>query len=53
MPNMDQARRIELSALIGRLYSLRIVADYQPSISVTDQDVREAISIIERIFSAF
>jgi len=53
MPNMDQSKRDELSALVGRLYFLRILADYRPSVPVEDQDVREAISIMERIFNAF
>jgi hypothetical protein len=42
MPGMDQPKREKLSELIGRLYTLRIAADYQPSVTV---DAREAISI--------
>jgi hypothetical protein len=53
MPNMDRSKRDELSALVGRLDFLRIVADYRPSVPVEDQDVREAIAIMERIVNAF
>src|SRR5439155_19101065 len=42
MPEMDQPRRVKLSELIGRLYTLRVDADYKPSIGVDDRDAREA-----------
>src|SRR5687768_5925013 len=34
MPNMSQNRRRRLSELVGRLYTLRIDADYKPSVDV-------------------
>jgi uncharacterized protein (UPF0332 family) len=53
MPNMDQARRVKLSELIGRLYTLRISADYKPSVEVDGRDAREAISIMNTVFDSF
>ncbi len=53
MPDMDQPRRIKLSELVGRLYTLRIDADYKPSVEVTDGDAREAVSIMNTIFDSF
>jgi hypothetical protein len=53
MPDMDQDRRVWLSELIGRLYTLRIDADYKPSVEVNAGDAREAISIMNRVFDAF
>jgi hypothetical protein len=53
MPAMQQARRVWLSELIGRLYTLRIDADYKPSVRVNDGDAREAISIMQLVFDAF
>jgi uncharacterized protein (UPF0332 family) len=50
MPNMDQPRRVKLSELIGRLYTLRIFADYRPSVEVEGRDAREAISIMNTVF---
>jgi hypothetical protein len=51
MPRMDQPRRVKLSELIGRLYTLRIFADYRPSVEVDGRDAREAISIMNRVFA--
>jgi uncharacterized protein (UPF0332 family) len=53
MPNMNDARRVKLSELIGRLYTLRIDADYKPSVIVEGRDAREAISIMKTIFDSF
>jgi hypothetical protein len=53
MPNMDEDKRVKLSDLVGRLYTLRIVADYRPSIDVDARDAREALSIMNKIFEAF
>ena len=53
MPDIDQPRRVKLSELVGRLYTLRIDADYKPSVEVTDGDAREAVSIKNSIFDAF
>lgn len=53
MPNMQQNKRVKLSALIGRLYTLRIDADYKPSVTVENRDAREALGIMKVIFDAF
>jgi uncharacterized protein (UPF0332 family) len=53
MPNMTAERRIKLSELIGRLYTLRVNADYRPSAIVEARDAREAISIMKTVFEAF
>jgi hypothetical protein len=53
MPDMDQPRRVKLSELIGRLYTLRIFADYRPSVEVEGRDAREAISIMNTVFDSF
>jgi uncharacterized protein (UPF0332 family) len=53
MPNMVQAKRDKLSEMLGRLYTLRIEADYQPSVEVGATEGREAISIMKTIFEAF
>ena len=53
MPDMDKAKRVKLSELVGRLYTLRIDADYKPSVEVKDGDEREAVSIMNTIFDAF
>jgi hypothetical protein len=50
---MDQPRRLKLSELIGRLYTLRIFADYMPSVEVDGRDAREAISIMNTVFDWF
>jgi hypothetical protein len=52
MPNMQQAKRVKLSELIGRLYTLRIDADYKPSVDVEDREAREAISIMKTVFES-
>lgn len=53
MPDMDQKRREALSRLIGRLYTLRIDADYKPSVLVEDREAREAASIMKTILESF
>lgn len=53
MPDMDQARRVWLSELIGRLYTLRIDADYRASVEVNAGDAREAVAIMNTVFDAF
>ena len=53
MPNMRQERRTKLSEWVGRLYTLRIDADYKPSVEVGNRDAREAISIMDKVFYAF
>lgn len=53
MPNMIREKRVKLSELMGRLYTLRIDADYKPSIKVEDADAREAMSLMKTIFESF
>jgi uncharacterized protein (UPF0332 family) len=53
MPNMRQDKRVKLSELIGRLYTLRIDADYKPSVEIEGRDAREAISIMKTVFESF
>ena len=53
MPNMNQARRDKLSELVGRLYTMRIDADYKPSARVEAREAREAISIMRTVFESF
>lgn len=53
MPDMEEKKREELSRLMGRLYTLRINADYKPSVLVEGKESREAISILKTIFEAF
>ncbi len=53
MPGLDQPKRAKLSELIGRLYTLRIAADYQPSVEVDGRDAREAVSIMTTVFESF
>jgi len=44
---------VKLSELVGRLYTLRIDADYRPGAVVTDRDARAAISLRNTVFDAF
>ncbi len=53
MTAMDRPKRVKLSELVGRLYTLRCVADYRPSIDVDARDAREAVSIMNTIFESF
>ena len=53
MPNMGVERRLKLSELIGRLYTLRIDADYKPSVELEGADAREALSIMKTVFESF
>lgn len=53
MPNMQRDRRIKLSELVGRLYTLRVDADYKPSATVKARDARAAVSIMNTIFDSF
>ena len=53
MPNMNAEKRLKLSELVGRLYTLRVVADYRPSVVVDSSDAREALSIMNKVFEAF
>ena len=53
MPNMLQEKRVKLSDLIGRLYTLRINADYKPSVEIEGRDARAAISLMSTVFESF
>lgn len=53
MTQLNPPKRIKLSELVGRLYTLRCVADYRPSVDVDARDAREAISIMNTIFESF
>lgn len=53
MPTLSHQKQAALSALVGRLYTLRIDADYRPSVQVEAREAREAISIMKTIFEAF
>lgn len=53
MPNMRQDKREKLSELVGRLYTLRIDADYKPTLEVESPEAREALSIMKTIFESF
>src|SRR6266478_4012575 len=53
MPNMPQAKRDKLSELVGRLYALRIEADYRPSSTVGITEARAAISLMTTVFESF
>jgi uncharacterized protein (UPF0332 family) len=53
MPNLDDDKRLNLSGLLGRLYDLRINADYEPSLVAEDREAREAISMMKTVFESF
>jgi hypothetical protein len=48
LTNLDEPRRLKLSDLVNRLYTLRVSADYKPSVDVDGRDAREAVSIMNR-----
>ena len=53
MPGMSQPRRVRLSELVGRLYTLRVDADYKPSATVAARDARAALSIMNTVLESF
>jgi uncharacterized protein (UPF0332 family) len=53
MPGMEQKKREKLSEMVGRLYTLRVAADYKPSTRVENAEAREAISMMKTIFESF
>ena len=53
MPKMAQKKREKLSELVGRLYTLRVDADYKPSTSVEAREARQALSLMKTIFESF
>lgn len=50
---MLENKRVKLSELVGRLYTLRIDADYMASVEIKGRDAREAISIMKTVFESF
>ncbi len=53
MTDLPPLRRARLLELVGRLYTLRCLADYRPSVDVDSRDAREAISIMNTVFDSF
>lgn len=53
MPNMAQTKRDKLSEMLGRLYTLRIDADYRPSTPFGITEARAAISLMTTVFDSF
>jgi hypothetical protein len=53
MTHHSVPRRVRLSELVGRLYTLRCAADYRPSVDVDSRDAREAVSIMNTVFDSF
>ena len=53
LTEMAIPKRRALSELIGALYTLRLYADYRPSIEIEAADAREAISMMNTVFDAF
>jgi hypothetical protein len=50
---MQLVKRQALSELVGSLYTLRLYADYRPSVDVDAADAREAVSMMNTVFDAF
>ena len=46
-------KRVALSQIVGRLYDLRVYADYRPSITFRGHEAREALSLMKKAFEAF
>jgi len=53
LTTMDREKRLALSRIVGRLYTMRISADYSPSLAVGAREAREAISLMNKVFDAF
>ena len=51
--SMKRNKRFALSRIVGRLYTMRILADYSPSTIVGSREGRETISLMNRVFQAF
>ena len=43
-------RRWRAAGLVRKLYSMRLIADYQPSVIVNDGDVRNTLNMMMRAF---
>jgi len=53
LTNLDVKKRRALSEIVGELYTLRLYADYRPSIDVEASDAREAVSMMNTVFESF
>jgi len=53
LTTMTRDERLALSRIVGRLYTLRILADYSPSSTVGSLEGREAISLMNKALDAF
>lgn len=53
LTGLEVKKRRALSELIGELYTLRLYADYRPSIEVDAADAREAVSMMNTVFESF
>jgi len=49
----DRGRRAAISDWVGRLYALRVGADYMKDASFEPREAREAASLMRKIFDAF
>lgn len=50
-PKMGVGKRKSLQRLVEKLYNLRVIADYRPSIDVESADARAAIAMMNKAFS--
>lgn len=46
-------KRVALSIIRGRLYAMRLLADYSSSAKVDAREGREAISLMNKVFEFF
>jgi uncharacterized protein (UPF0332 family) len=53
LTKLTPAERRALSEILGELYTLRLYADYHPSIDVDAADAREAVSMMNTVFESF
>lgn len=53
LTTLDPPDRRALSEVVGALYTLRLYADYHPSIPVDAADAREAVSMMTEVFERF
>lgn len=53
LTGLEVVERKVLSDMVGRLYTLRLHADYHPTTSFGARDAREAISLMKKVFERF
>lgn len=53
LTTLAQDKRVALSRILGRLYALRLYADYFPSTRVEVKEAREAITLMKKVFESF